>query len=99
MDEVWKDINGYENLYQISNKGEIRSVINKNYGIVARFKSPYRPYMLCVKLNNHVGVSKTHAVHVLVAEHFVNNPDTYKRIRHLNKNVFDNDSTNLEWYK
>jgi hypothetical protein len=88
--EEWRDIKGYEGLYQISNKGRVRSAngllhLNTNtYG--------YKHISLC-KGN----VRKTVVVHKLVAETFINNPHNKPQINHIDGNKENNTAANLEW--
>lgn len=102
--EVWKDINGYEGLYQISNLGNVRSVDRmikhhpKDYfqkGRVLR-PAPSRNGYLMVVLVNHNN-RKTINVHRLVAEHFIDNPDKFEQVNHIDEDKNNNRVDNLEW--
>ena len=106
-EEMWKDIAGYEGIYQVSNKGNVRSVDreqkNKN-GLVIRYKGKQmKPQSnsagyLRVQLKAN-GSTERRFVHRLVAEHFVENPSPKTNIvvNHIDSNPQNNDSTNLEW--
>lgn len=104
--EVWKDIKKYECYYQVSNKGRIKSlaryVYNKD-GTVQRFrmetiKTPikstdgYLMVKLCVN-----GINKTIGIHRLVAEAFIENPNNYPEVNHIDTNRKNNNVNNLEW--
>lgn len=100
MTEVWKDIPGYEGLYQVSDQGNVRSL--------ARIRQDGRLYMernlKCsekqryyqVSLFNN-GVMKKHSVHRLVAEAFILNPGNKPVVNHIDGNTHNNVISNLEW--
>jgi hypothetical protein len=96
--EIWKDIKGYENRYQISNLGKIKSL-----------KRNWQPKEITLKTNkNHLGYErislsdcigklKEHKIHRLVAIHFVNNINNFKEVNHIDGNKLNNHYSNLEW--
>lgn len=97
MKELWKDIKGYEGLYQVSNLGRVKSLPKNNrfsekilkHGIM---KNGYC-FVVLVK-----GTKKTlHYLHRLVAEAFIPNPHNYKEINHRNEVKTENFVENLEW--
>lgn len=88
MVEVWKDIEGYEGLYQVSNMGRVKSLIK---GIILKQwtdKDGYRQVGL---------LKKTFKVHRLVAKAFIENPDDLPLVNHKDENKANNNITNLEW--
>lgn len=105
--EVWKDIQGYEGLYQISNKGRVKSldrtITRKNgkrmhCGEKIMKSIPNSTGYLRVKLAK--GKTKTHVfVHRLVAMHFVENPNKkeFNVVNHIDCNPKNNSFDNLEW--
>ena len=103
MQEVWKDIKGYEGLYQISNLGNVKSV-NRIVSRGTNFK-PVRERILktgnkdryrYVMLSKY-GKSKTGWVHRLVAQAFIPNPDNLPCVNHKDENPSNNVVDNLEW--
>ena len=99
--EIWKNIEGYEELYQISNYGNVKSldkkdslnrkIKGKNLKIIKR-KDGY----LSVKLNKQ-SKSKEFLIHRLVATMFIPNLGKYKEINHKDENKQNNCVDNLEW--
>lgn len=105
MQEVWKDITGYEGLYQVSNLGNIKSVgiyhndYKGNVSYLKRdrtVKSTLDRGYLKLQLNKS-GKRKTKYIHQLVAETFIANPNNYKEINHKDSNPKNNCVENLEW--
>lgn len=107
-DEIWKDIKGYEKLYQISNKGRIKSLERKTFKA-----DKYGQSLLLHKekiLTNNImksgysmitlyksGKPKSYFIHRLVAQAFIPNPNNYKEINHIDKDRKNNNVNNLEW--
>lgn len=95
--ELWRDIQGYEGLYQVSNYGRVRSlervVMRKNgrpHTVKSKMLSQYidsKGYLRC-------GVGK---IHKLVAEAFVPNPNGFTVVHHKDHNQLNNNAENLEW--
>lgn len=90
MREIWKDINGFEGLYQVSNLGRVRNkriylsqkTNNKGYKLVDLYKENKRKQLL---------------VHRLVAIAFVPNPQNHNIVNHIDENPQNNHAYNLEW--
>lgn len=99
--EVFKDIPGYECLYQVGNYGTVRSIrFRNNRTSFHRIKN----MSLINNGNGYLYVSLTknrkrrnHYVHRLVAEAFCEKKETDVEVNHLNKIKTDNRSENLEW--
>ena len=103
--EIWKPISNYDGLYEISNKGQIKSVgryIKSNHNNVRFQKEKIRK--LTVNNKGYVtvrlcknGKYKTFLVHRLVAETFIPNPLGYNEINHKDEDKTNNKVDNLEW--
>lgn len=96
--EIWKDIEGYEGLYQVSNFGRIKS-LKDNHGNTRekilklwKEKDGYLQVFLCKN-----GKGKTCTVHRLVANAFIENPNNLPMINHKDENKTNNCVENLEW--
>ena len=103
MDETWKDIDGYEGLYKISNFGRVLSL---RYGPKNRPSYIGEPKMMKLSRSSsgyyHVQLYKdgkptTKLVHSLVASAFVDNPFGKPEVNHIDGDKSNNKSTNLEW--
>lgn len=100
MEEIWKDIEGYEGLYQVSNLGRVRSLYYQTAPrskprVLNGFKTNNRIYVDLYK----EGTASKHQVSRLVALSFVHNPDPsrYDVVNHINHNSLNNLPENLEW--
>lgn len=89
--EIWKDIAGYEGLYQISNYGNIRN----SKGRLLKYYENHKGYYK-VGLNKN-GKNSKFRVHRLVAQMFIPNPHEYPQVNHIDGNKQNNNVTNLEW--
>lgn len=95
MEEVWKDIKGYEGLYQVSNKGQIKSTerFGTKGGILkGSLRGGYHRVIL-TKQNK----SRHYSVHRLVAETFIPNAENKKTIDHIDTDRLNNSVDNLRW--
>lgn len=92
LNEIWKDIKGYEGIYQVSNFGRIRNIVTGKPIKLIRLKNGYFQVNLCVN-----GKPKPFYVHRLVAIAFIPNPNNYKYVNHKDENPANNCASNLEW--
>jgi hypothetical protein len=103
MEEIWKDIKGYEGLYQISNLERVKSLEKLSWnGHVWWTKKElilnpvnsmgYKSVRLC-KSNK----CKSHRIHILVATYFIPNPENKRMVNHINHDRWDSRVENLEW--
>ena len=106
--ELWKDIPEYEGMYQVSNLGRIRSLdrLTAFYNTGERVDRIRKGHVMqpgnspngykIVRLSKD-GKPKYFSVHKLVALLFVDNPNKYPQINHINGIKIDNIFSNLEW--
>ena len=93
--EIWKSIFGYEGLYEVSNYGNVKSLISNGKILKpSKDKAGYLILTLC-KDKNH----KTKLVHRLVAIAFLHNPENKPEVNHKGDdgNKQNNHVYNLEW--
>ena len=97
MKEIWKDIKGYEGIYQISNLGQVKSLHNKlgQKELIMKQNLKRNGYYQ-IRLKNN-GKQKDYIVHRLVAQAFIDNPMKLPCINHIDENKTNNNVENLEW--
>lgn len=108
--ELWKDIKGYEDLYQVSSKGRVRALPRQGFTIHGKRdhihylkpdityhnKDEYRVGYCRVTLCKE-GIYKRYMVHRLVAQAFIPNPENKPYINHIDCDGMHNWVENLEW--
>lgn len=105
---LWKDIAGYEGLYQVSDEGEVRvlkrtvsSKDGKTYSRKPKMMKSHLRGQRRLKYEAVVlakdGQSKSYSVHRLVACAFIPNPDNLPEVNHKDENTLNNRVDNLEW--
>lgn len=99
--EVWEDIVGYKGQYQVSDKGNVRSVDRidsrgrKRKGALLKLIYDKDGYIIVNLYKNGIGVQKK--VHRLVTEAFIPNPNGLPQVNHRDEVKANNNVENLEW--
>ena len=89
-----KQIIGFEGLYEIDIQGNVYSIARKGTkgGKISLIKDEYFEVVLCKDSK-----MKRFSLHRLIAIHFIENPNNYVQVNHIDGNKFNNDVSNLEW--
>ena len=101
MEEIWKDISGYEGVYQVSNLGNVRSLDRLDgrgrniQGVLLKQVISTNDYLKVTLYKN--GKSKTKTVHRLVAEAFIPNTENKPQVNHIDEDKLNNIVYNLDW--
>lgn len=105
MEEIWKDITGYEGLYQVSSLGNVKSLDRyvKHYrggncfkkGATLKPSKNRKGYYLIVLAKE--GISRSKSIHRIVAETFIPNQQNKPQVNHKDGNKTNNSVQNLEW--
>jgi hypothetical protein len=90
-EELWRPINNYEGIYEISNTGKVKSL---KTGKLRKFSNSTK-YLQVTLCKN--GNSEYKWVHRLVAEHFIENTNNYPIVNHKDGNKLNNNVDNLEF--
>lgn len=98
--EEWRDIQGYEGLYQVSNYGRVKSIdrilpngkTHKGKVLYVHLINGYPTVSLCKNSKQH-----NHKIHRLVAQAFIPNPDNKPCVDHIDADRANNNVVNLRW--
>lgn len=105
MSEVWKAVPGYEDLYEVSDQGRVRS-LPRDYDMPSKLGNIYsyhhkgKVLKPVFRISGHAYVNlcgKKVYVHRLVAMAFIPNPDNLQYVNHKDENPKNNHADNLEW--
>ena len=92
MNEIWKNVKGYEELYKVSNTGKI---LNIKKDRLIKSKKNNRDYVQ-IRLYKD-GKVEHWLLHRLVAANFIDNPNGYPQVNHIDEDKNNNNASNLEW--
>lgn len=97
MQEIWKDIENYEGIYQVSNLGRVRSLNYRNTNKIKLLSvhTNTKGYLDAHLAKN--GISHHCVIHRLVAKAFISNPNNLPQVNHIDGNKKNNCINNLEW--
>lgn len=103
--EIWLPVRGYEGLYEVSDKGRVRSLDRKviystgrevlHRGRILKDTAGKAGYPQVVLTKDKE--KKNYSVHRLVAEAFIPNPENKEQVNHIDRNKENNNISNLEW--
>lgn len=103
MSDTFLPIREYEGLYEVNTSGVVRSISRMTPGKHGLKLSPGRTLKQssikgypCVTFSKS-NKAKSHMVHRLVAQTFIDNPNSHPAVNHINGVKTDNEATNLEW--
>lgn len=97
MEEVWKDVKGFEGLYQVSNFGNVKRLISQRVFAERFIGRTIDRYGYVKRMLSKDGKNNYFTEHRLVAIAFIDNPNDKATVNHKNGIKTDNRVENLEW--
>jgi hypothetical protein len=97
MEEVWKDVKGFEDLYQVSNLGNVKRLISQRVFAERLIGRTIDRYGYVKRVLSKDGKNNYFTEHRLVAIAFIDNPYNKATVNHINGIKTDNRVENLEW--
>lgn len=93
-DEIWCPVKNYEGLYEVSDKGRVKSIGYGDYRILRplKTKNGYLRVWICKN-----GEKEKCYIHRLVAQTFIHNPNNLPEVNHKDEDKTNNSVQNLEW--
>lgn len=95
--EIWKDIEGFENLYQVSSLGRVRSISNEGKRVPKILKGRMIKQRFYISLRDKNGKCVTPKVAILVANAFLRKEEWQDYVEHIDGNEENNRVDNLKW--
>ena len=97
MQEIWRDIEGYEGLYQVSNLRRVKSLNYRRTGKEENLKPRKDKGGYLFVFLYKEGKTKNCKIHRLVAQAFIPNPEKFSEVNHRDEDKTNNAVDNLEW--
>ncbi len=97
MEEIWKDVEGYNGRYQISNLGRFKSFAQDTQNGKIKLGHKIPKGYLRILLYDGKGRKSWHLIHRLVANAFIPNPEKLEQVNHKDEIKTNNCVDNLEW--